>query len=70
MDRIQGVIAQAVYMDPGVKHNVERTRALGEVMLSCIFPFSPWNLRVYFEECFNIHNERNSFDKWKSEFFS
>ena len=43
MERLQGVIAQAVYMDPGVKHNAERTRALGEAMLNSFSPFSTRN---------------------------
>ena len=30
MDKLQGVIAHAVYMDQGVKQNLERMRALGE----------------------------------------
>ena len=37
MERIQGVIAHAVYMDPVFNHNVERTRALGEAVLNSIF---------------------------------
>ena len=53
MERLQGVIAQAVYMDPGIKHNAERARALGEAMLNSFsFPFLNPNLRVNFEECF------------------
>lgn len=40
MERLQGVIAQAVYMDPGVKHNAERARALGEAIhVEHFFPF-------------------------------
>ena len=40
MDRLQGVIAQAVYMtDQGVKQNIERTRALGEIVFKHCLPF-------------------------------
>ena len=41
MERLQGVIAQAVYMDPGIKHNAERARALGEAMLNSFSLFQP-----------------------------
>jgi len=35
LERIQGVIAQAVYMDPGVKQAHEQARVLGNKLVGC-----------------------------------
>ena len=63
MERLQGVIAQAVYMDPGIKHNAERARALGEAMLN-LNRFSLFSTRIWEWNLKSVYSLRGVIWHW------